>query len=313
MWMCKTVQVTDAPPLPAWTGFNRATAKSIAPPITKIGYLPVIDASPTEMSTVNTVLVKSIDVINKLNLPSGVLVMDQAIYSKAQQIRWQNQEFESRLVLRLGEFHTAMSFMAVIGKQYKDAGLEDLMIESGVSAQGSVNGVMSGHHYNRSIRCHKLVAEAMHRLRFSEFLDSLPEAEYLGALDCLIRLRESFPEDFSDEAKSDHVKMLQAKYKAHLEERSRSNANYAFWNSYLEMVQVLLLFIRATREGGWELHLSVLRDMLPWYFAYGRVNYSRYLPVYLQEMSALKVTIQVCMKNSAKVNLPFSGQIVRLP
>ncbi|XP_070581399.1 uncharacterized protein [Ptychodera flava] len=30
--------------------------------------------------------------------------------------------------------------------------------------------------------------------------------------------------------------------------------------------------------------------MLPWYFAYGRVNYSRYLSVYLQEMSALPQT-----------------------
>ena len=29
-----------------------------------------------------------------------------------------------------------------------------------------------------------------------------------------------------------------------------------FWNSYIEMVMLLLRFIRATREGDWNLHLA---------------------------------------------------------
>lgn len=91
--------------------------------------------------------------------------MDQAIYSKAQHIRWQDDTFQKRLVLRLGEFHTTMAFLAVIGKRFRDAGLEDILIESGVVAHNSVGGVISGHHYNRSIRAHKLMAEALQRLR----------------------------------------------------------------------------------------------------------------------------------------------------
>ncbi|XP_070559922.1 uncharacterized protein [Ptychodera flava] len=216
--------------------------------------------------------------------------MDQAIYSKAQEIRWQNEEYTQRLILRLGEFHTAMSFLSTIGKRFKDAGLEDIMIESGILAQGSANGVMSGHHYNRSVRCHKLVAEAMHRVRFNEFLDSLTEEEHLRVITSLIQLRESFPHSLIDEVETKDIELLQQKYADHVQKCCESNINYAFWNSYLEMVQLLLLFIRATREGNWHVHLSTLRKMLPWYFAYGRVNYSRYLPVYLQEMSALPQT-----------------------
>ena len=37
-----------------------------------------------------------------------------------------------------------MPFLAVIGKRSRDAGLEDILIESGVVAQGSINGVLSG-------------------------------------------------------------------------------------------------------------------------------------------------------------------------
>ena len=63
-----------------------------------------------------------------------------------------------------------------------------------------------------------------------------------------------------------------------------------FWNSYIEMVGLLLTFIRATREGNWELHLSCIREFLPWFFAYDRHNYSRYLPVYLLHMQNIPDT-----------------------
>ena len=39
------------------------------------------------------------------------------------------------------------------------------MIESEIVAPGSVKGVLSGKHYNRSIRAHKMVYEALERLR----------------------------------------------------------------------------------------------------------------------------------------------------
>ncbi|XP_070581426.1 uncharacterized protein [Ptychodera flava] len=270
-WMCKTVQVEEGNvTLPAWTGFNQQLSGNIIQPVSKIGYLLVIDASPTEKSTINTVLSTSVDIANKLRLQSVVLNMDLAIYSKAQEIRWQNEEYTKRLILRLGEFHTAMSFLSAIGKRFRDAGLEDIMIESGILAQGSVNGVMSGHHYNRSVRCHKLVAEAMHRLRFNEFLDSLTEEEHLPVIASLLDLRDSYPHSFIDAVNTEEMKQLQQKYTDHIERCCESNVNYAFWSSYLNMVQLLLLFIRGTREGDWHLHLAAIRQMLPWYFAYGK-------------------------------------------
>ena len=63
-----------------------------------------------------------------------------------------------------------------------------------------------------------------------------------------------------------------------------------FWNSYLEMVEVLMNFVRATREGNWGLHLECIKEMLPWFFAYDHTNYARYLPVYLAQMMLLPET-----------------------
>jgi hypothetical protein len=49
---------------------------------------------------------------------------------------------------------------------------KDIFVESDIVAQGSLNGVFSGKHYNRCIRAHKLVFEALERLRFEAFFNS---------------------------------------------------------------------------------------------------------------------------------------------
>lgn len=61
--------------------------------------------------------------------------------------------------------------------------------------------------------------------------------------------------------------MLLQQFQRFVNIQSAVNPTFAFWSSYLEMVQLLMLFIRATREGNWELHLSTVRSMLPWFFA----------------------------------------------
>ena len=61
-----------------------------------------------------------------------------------------------------------------------------------------------------------------------------------------------------------------------------------FWDSYLEMVEVLLNAIRATREGNWEMHIESTKEMLPWFYAYDHIDYARYLPIYLVNMMSLE-------------------------
>ena len=64
----------------------------------------------------------------------------------------------------------------------------------------------------------------------------------------------------------------------------------AFWMSYVDMVDIVLGLIRAARLGNWDLHLQSVRAMIPWLFAYDRVNYARYLPYYYASMTRLDIT-----------------------
>ena len=57
--------------------------------------------------------------------------------------------------------------------------------------------------------------------------------------------------------------------------------------SYVDLVEILLRLLRASREGNWKLHLHHIRAMIPWCLAHDKPNYARYLPVYYAQMTRL--------------------------
>ncbi|KAK5916347.1 hypothetical protein CgunFtcFv8_011340 [Champsocephalus gunnari] len=63
--------------------------------------------------------------------------------------------------------------------------------------------------------------------------------------------------------------------------------NAAFWWDYMTMVNIVLCFIRAQRDGLWNLHLYAFKRKLPFFFRYDHINDARWGTVYLAEMSAL--------------------------
>ena len=58
--------------------------------------------------------------------------------------------------MRIGTFHTICAFLAAIGKRFGDAGLADVLMESGIVGSGSVGGVIEGRHYKRAVLTHKV-------------------------------------------------------------------------------------------------------------------------------------------------------------
>ncbi len=280
--------------IPGWTAFNRILQENAAPRQSTIGYCQTIDASPTEVSTVYTLLKRSLIMANELHQFDCPVVCDLAIFSKMMQIIWQRPDEFSRIIPRMGSFHIIGSFLSVIGKRYGDAGLADILTESGVLAAGSVAGVIQGKHYNRAVRMHKLTFEALERLRWSEFgswLEDHPEHKvpHKAILEILRDMHEhpcmdSF-QQLIDLQEFNQLKEAYAEF-----DRIDNGPMKQFWSSYLNMVSLLLQFIRATREGNWSLHLACIGQIIPYMFALDNVNYARYLPVYWAQMTALPNT-----------------------
>lgn len=212
-------------------------------------------------------------------------MMDLAIYAKAQEIVWKQREEFSNVVLRMGAFHTAMTFLAVLGKRFGDAGLSDILIEAGIVAAGSVPSVLDGRHFNRSMRTHKTVMEAMQRLRlvsFRAWMSSRNDTDPTENNELDAICSNLTAENVTALMESETFRKFQALFVEFCETDRGPLAK--FWDSYIELVELLLRFIRATREGIWELHVASIHEMLPWIFAYDRTNYARYLSAYWCEM-----------------------------
>ena len=139
------------------------------------------------MSTVYEMLKRSCRIKDKLNLPSVVCVFDQAIYAKACKIIWKKREMFKDAVLMLDNFHLLMMFLGMIGKRFCDAGLRDLPVQSGIISEGPVDEALDGHMYNRAIRMHKLVYEALMRILITQMKTNLSDTEDLNAFEFQIR------------------------------------------------------------------------------------------------------------------------------
>ena len=141
------------------------------------------------------------------------------------------------------------------------------MIESEIVAAGSVEGVFSGKSYNRCVRAHKIVFEALHRLRLMAFYNTLKENEAESMNTFGVKLLNSYNDASCNDAdglmQDGALGVWKYRYDSFVKECSEKNPTFAFWSTYMQMVQLLLEFIRATRTSDWQLHLSTLRSMIP--------------------------------------------------
>ena len=267
-----------------------------------VGYMPVINESPNDLATVLTVLSNAMDVVDTVDYtydtstgdgqPSVIVTVDQAVYARAVEVS-NNPHLKDdlhRIVLRLGAFHTGLKHMDVIGCRDGSAGLRDILVESGV-VEGSVDKVLSGRHYNRGIKALKTVYEAMWRLRWEAYLrwrndEDLPESPELQLSVSQFRAELSLVsvEDLISSADFSNLKEEFDRF------TESCGPNAQFWSEFIDMVGLLLCFLRSTRTGNWLMHLACLQEMLPWMVAYDRTNYSRYLPVYILQMKCLPET-----------------------
>ena len=140
--------------------------------------------------------------------------------------------------------------------------------------------------YNRGVRAHKLIYEAMFRLQWLALIGWLSEQENSGidltALQDEIQgSRESFKmSDLNDCIQS--LKPIQRMLDAFKNKSREDSQTFAFWDNYLKIVSLRLSFLKDERTGNWELHLSATKAMSPYFFAMNRTNYSDgYLYIWL--------------------------------
>lgn len=188
-----------------------------------------------------------------------------------------------------------------------ESGVEDLWIESDLCGSNVATKIISGMHYNRAIRAHKLTLEALERLQrniFMEWLEKnrkMEETEMNSIKEKKQRLLSLFQQGYNSALQQrteirqkaielgnlliEKIGPLYIQFKEH---GCKCSALFAFWNEYMEMVWLLLNFIHSDRDASWLLHLETFHAMLPYDRAFDHLNYFRWGTVYLTDMTMLQ-------------------------
>ncbi|CAC5362573.1 unnamed protein product [Mytilus coruscus] len=156
-------------PIPSWSGFMQMVQKGEYPGQSAFTFLPMIDMDPSDLSCIYSTL-KFICSQAKSYGVKAIVTFDQPLYWKALTIIT-NESTTSELqsiILRLGGFHSEMSFLGSIGQLMSGSGLNEVL-ETVYSANAV--GHMTGKAVARAVREHLLVDTTLNALLVSMTFD----------------------------------------------------------------------------------------------------------------------------------------------
>jgi hypothetical protein len=281
-------------PFLGWSEFHNLFCNAVK--VSTIAYLPFLNNPPTEFDTIYTAMLRLVQLAQNLNQKHIIIAADLAIYSKAQEILWNEPPaISGKVTLQLGGMHLTMAFIASIGFIYRDGGLSSMLVDTDVYAPNSCKQMLEGKQYSRAIRGLTLCADALSRL----FLDCLKKwmAE---------NQNEEFPTEFPtyyfvEEIKNGRFKQddlkdllkklgpLKNKVTEFEDYGKRASFTFGYWLPFLKAVDLLLNVLKAERTADFELHLECIQKLLPYLTAGGRHLYAKWVPIYLKDMLELKL------------------------
>lgn len=98
------------------------------------------------------------------------MTLDEELYAIAQQVKRSMPNEMKANILRLGGFHTVFTFIACIDKIWGAWGLDDLLVESNVCAESTVNLMLAGKQFHRAVRGITIAYECVTQLWLAAFL-----------------------------------------------------------------------------------------------------------------------------------------------
>ena len=266
--------------IPTWSAYNSLTTDAL--PKTTCCSLPLLRGSPTDWSNLYTSL-KRVQQINDSIDPTKktIVSMDLQLYNKCLQLK-DNEDIANNFIFRLGELHAVFAMLKVIGKYIESSGLDQLFVEADVYGPVTKGQIIDGKHMKRATEAHIMLYLALCPYYFENAINSnnrlAKPLQEIGRLEGV--------------SKIDHQRAVSIITTNEVSEAldkidSTLTMQALFYRNYMRMVENLLLFIRASREGQWKLHLASLQYFANLFFAHDQLNYARLTPVYLKEMLTL--------------------------
>ena len=230
-----------------------------------------------------------------------VITFDLQLYEKAMKLQMHTAPALDHLVFRLGEMHTVMAALRALGSSIEDSGFDDAWVEAGIYGSTTKQQILEGNHMKRVLTAHSMTYSTLCDLHVEAFLKMEKEesgTNFPSMSHASYTMNASSQEGKYSEFGKHHQEILKAmeseKFKEKIHDFDRKmepqRPMFKFAREYMEFVAFILMYLRATREGNWKLHLDSRKALCKYFFAHDRLNYARMVPLYLAQMELLEST-----------------------
>jgi len=137
---------------PQWKGWLCFTSTKPTEVKSAIEYMAHINATINGNSTIQKVIQVSQKATNEVGQPVTFITFDLTLAKKAYNILWQHSHLYQNDFVHLGAFHTILSYIRALGKLMKGSGFDDIVVETGICTNGSINNNYEVHLYSASPR-----------------------------------------------------------------------------------------------------------------------------------------------------------------
>lgn len=290
---------TDVDMIPSFTALQSCLQNPSKFHATSTAFIPILPYKATEMDSIFTTMLNFQDVLAQRSERVGALWCDEGVYAVAKEIQILKPDIFSNIFLGLGPFHMEKIVMACLGKFLDCVGIDTALVEAGLFGPDVVaSKVMNGKHYIKSKEGMMMIAEAMSNLLFKAFKDNVDCGivkqlleEYAEAIHKALVALENEENAFKiawEEAKivQQEVNRLYKDWKS----SNMSDQNLEYWVLFLEEIYpVLRDLTHSIRIADWSLYVNAVSRSIPLFFGFGRVNYARYTPLFLNDCLELEL------------------------
>ena len=154
----------------------------------------------------------------------------------------------------MGDFHFKKECFNFLGCLISGSGFEDIVHQAGLGSPGSLNGVISGFHYNRCWTVHANFAEALERLLFQRFLKIDSEIESTVDED-LQNIDQSKLEKVEMNSKTERILDVYSKFMQAIRDGKYGKTSQFWIVMYLDVIRDVYLLHLAVQESnlfGWK-------------------------------------------------------------
>ena len=254
-----------------WVGFMSKYYVDNLPQLV-VRYLLNMRQPITGLDVIQETLVLTQRCVQECRQPYGVVSYDLNAAKPAMQMQATEKPKYDNVFIMPGVFHVEMAFFKALGKLIEDSGGPTMLIETDVLATGSLNGFLSGKHFNRCKRLHPILGLALEILHFQVFIDSYDEKDELKAMTDKLSLTRR--DDLEVVLASEVFIPCVSSYTTYTEKtRSGEHGVTAqFWIMYIDYIDHYHSLERAIRTNNID-----LTPIINLFFSTNHVNYSRWL------------------------------------